>query len=225
MRHPFKKVDENFNLSNPQSVRNGGRKLFRCLLPQSVAGETFMSLPPPPAREVVPIHSFREAFFKGPRPLVPRSVPAYPSHITKNIIYKRRLYDIIKDKIVIWDIIIRREITIGQAKSTGGISWQNGIKSSGGGERTTFTVILAVLCRWSSSHCDARSSTGWLWLSLSAGFGAGSAAFISGIGVLVSHCCSALYCFRGDLCAVRSGRERRRQYCSHCPTASARGAT
>lgn len=59
---------------------------------------------------------------------------------------------------------------------------ENGIKSSGR-QIPTFTVILAVLLSAGAALIAHDVFDGWLWLSLSAGFGA-VAAFISGIRVL-----------------------------------------
>lgn len=59
---------------------------------------------------------------------------------------------------------------------------ENGIKSSGR-QIPTFTVILAVLLSAGTALIAHDVFDGWLWLSLSAGFGA-VAAFISGIRVL-----------------------------------------
>ena len=59
---------------------------------------------------------------------------------------------------------------------------ENGIKSSGR-QIPTFTVILAVLLSAGAALIAHDVFAGWLWLSLSAGFGA-VAAFISGIRVL-----------------------------------------
>lgn len=59
---------------------------------------------------------------------------------------------------------------------------ENGIKSSGR-QIPTFTVILAVLLSAGAALIAHDVFDGWLWLSLSAGFGA-IAAFISGIRVL-----------------------------------------
>lgn len=58
---------------------------------------------------------------------------------------------------------------------------ENGIKSSGR-QIPTFTVILAVLLSAGAALIAHDVFDGWLWLSLSAGFGA-VAAFISGIRV------------------------------------------
>ena len=59
---------------------------------------------------------------------------------------------------------------------------ENGIKSSGR-QIPTFTVILAVLLSAGAALIAHDVFDGWLWLSLSAGFGA-VAAFISGIRIL-----------------------------------------
>lgn len=59
---------------------------------------------------------------------------------------------------------------------------ENGIKSSGR-QIPTFTVILAVLLSAGAALIAHDVFDGWLWLSLSAGFGA-VAAFISGTRVL-----------------------------------------
>ena len=73
-------------------------KLFCCLLPQSVAGETFtpQSSQPFCPRKTPGFKALRGVWGRFLES-VPLSFPAYPSYLQKALFTKCILYDIIKD--------------------------------------------------------------------------------------------------------------------------------